>query len=148
MSDPAIEIDGLIKSFGARRVLQNVSLSIPTGRTCALLGRNGAGKTTTIRILLGLLAAALPISLRRLATIRIVAALCTFALPIILAACVLSIALAGGLVEQAEPCVRDPGLTSCSTTSAVESVVSPAPRMRRHSNADAERVIALPRDIE
>lgn len=57
MSNPAIKIDGLVKSYGAQQVLHNVSLSIPAGQTCALLGRNGAGKTTTIRILLGLIPA-------------------------------------------------------------------------------------------
>ncbi|RCS48310.1 ABC transporter ATP-binding protein [Bremerella cremea] len=57
MSEPAIELDKLAKSFGANQVLHDVSLSIPPGQTFALLGRNGAGKTTTIRILLGLIAA-------------------------------------------------------------------------------------------
>lgn len=57
MSEPAIRVDKLAKSYGSQQVLQNVSLSIPTGQTCALLGRNGAGKTTTIRILLGLIPA-------------------------------------------------------------------------------------------
>lgn len=57
MSNPAIKIDGLVKSYGARQVLNHVSLDIPAGQTCALLGRNGAGKTTTIRILLGLIPA-------------------------------------------------------------------------------------------
>jgi len=47
--------------------------------------------------------AALPVSLRRVAAIRIITAVCTFAVPIIIAACVLSIALAIGLVEQVEP---------------------------------------------
>jgi ABC-2 type transport system ATP-binding protein len=57
MSEPAIRIDKIAKSYGPARVLENVSLSIPAGQTLALLGRNGAGKTTTIRILLGLIAA-------------------------------------------------------------------------------------------
>ena len=57
MSEPAIRVDQLAKSYGSQQVLQNVSLSIPTGQTFALLGRNGAGKTTTIRILLGLIPA-------------------------------------------------------------------------------------------
>lgn len=57
MSEPAIRVDELAKSYGAQQVLRDVSLSIPAGQTCALLGRNGAGKTTTIRILLGLLPA-------------------------------------------------------------------------------------------
>ncbi|PQO45104.1 ABC transporter ATP-binding protein [Blastopirellula marina] len=57
MSEPAILLDNLAKSYGAHPVLQDVSLEIPAGQTFALLGRNGAGKTTTIRILLGLIAA-------------------------------------------------------------------------------------------
>ncbi len=50
-----------------------------------------------------LFTAALPISLRRMAAVRLIAAVWTFALPIFIAACLLSIALAIGLVEQAEP---------------------------------------------
>lgn len=57
MSEPAIRVNQLAKSFGNQQVLQDVSLSVPAGQTCALLGRNGAGKTTTIRILLGLIPA-------------------------------------------------------------------------------------------
>ncbi len=47
--------------------------------------------------------AALPVSLRRLATMRIVGAAAALATPILLAASVLSVALAIGLVEQAAP---------------------------------------------
>lgn len=57
MSDAAIVMDRLTKSYGAAPVLKDLSLSIPEGQTFALLGRNGAGKTTAIRILLGLLSA-------------------------------------------------------------------------------------------
>ena len=57
MTEPAIQIEQLVKTYGSKTVLQNVSLSIPAGQTLALLGRNGAGKTTMIRILLGLLPA-------------------------------------------------------------------------------------------
>jgi ABC-2 type transport system ATP-binding protein len=57
MPDPAIRIDGLVKSYGSQKVLENVDLIIPTGQTFALLGRNGAGKTTMIRILLGVIPA-------------------------------------------------------------------------------------------
>jgi ABC-2 type transport system ATP-binding protein len=57
MTEPVIQIEQLVKTFGSRNVLQNVSLRIPAGQTLALLGRNGAGKTTMIRILLGLLPA-------------------------------------------------------------------------------------------
>jgi ABC-2 type transport system ATP-binding protein len=57
MSDPVISIQNLRKSFGARVVLDDVTLEVPEGQTIALLGRNGTGKTTMIRTLLGLLPA-------------------------------------------------------------------------------------------
>jgi ABC-2 type transport system ATP-binding protein len=46
-----IEADGLVKSFGRRRVLDDLSLGVEEGSVLALLGPNGAGKTTTVRIL-------------------------------------------------------------------------------------------------
>ena len=54
MSDPAIAVQGLAKRFGRNRVLDNLTFTVPRGKTYAFLGRNGAGKTTTIRILMGL----------------------------------------------------------------------------------------------
>lgn len=56
MSDYAIEIQGLSKSFGRKQVLNGLTMNVPWGETFAFLGRNGEGKTTTIRMLLGLLA--------------------------------------------------------------------------------------------
>ncbi len=50
----AIEIAGLVKSFGRRRALDGLSLTVPQGAVAGFLGPNGAGKSTTIRILLGL----------------------------------------------------------------------------------------------
>jgi hypothetical protein len=47
--------------------------------------------------------AALPISIRRLVTVRIVSAVATLSIPLVIAAGILSIALASGIVEQAEP---------------------------------------------
>ncbi len=47
--------------------------------------------------------ASLPVSMRRIGTVRIVSAVATLAIPIVIAASLLSIALASGLVEQAEP---------------------------------------------
>jgi hypothetical protein len=47
--------------------------------------------------------AALPISMRRMGTVRIVSAVVTLAIPLVIAAGILSIALASGLIEQAEP---------------------------------------------
>jgi ABC-2 type transport system ATP-binding protein len=41
--------------FGARKVLEGITLSIPQGAVLGLIGCNGAGKSTLIRILLGLM---------------------------------------------------------------------------------------------
>ncbi len=45
------------KSYGAHRVLSDVSFDVPAGRLTGFVGGNGAGKTTTMRIVLGVLAA-------------------------------------------------------------------------------------------
>jgi len=45
----------LDKSFGGRRVLREVSVSIKAGEIVGLLGPNGAGKTTSFYIIVGLL---------------------------------------------------------------------------------------------
>jgi len=51
--DPlAIEVVDLTKTFGGNTAaLRGVSLSVPAGTVCGVLGHNGAGKTTTINIL-------------------------------------------------------------------------------------------------
>ena len=49
-----VTISNVSKRFGKTVALDDVSLEIPAGTVCALLGANGAGKTTAIRILLGL----------------------------------------------------------------------------------------------
>jgi ABC-2 type transport system ATP-binding protein len=54
MSD-AIEITGLVKTFGPTRALDGLDLSVGRGEVHGFLGPNGAGKSTTIRVLLGLL---------------------------------------------------------------------------------------------
>ena len=51
----AIELDGLERRYGERVALTGVTVSLPEGRTLAVLGANGAGKTTLLRVLAGLL---------------------------------------------------------------------------------------------
>jgi ABC-2 type transport system ATP-binding protein len=55
--EAVIETHDLSKSFGGKPVVDRLTLSVPQGAICALLGDNGAGKTTTIRMLTGLLPA-------------------------------------------------------------------------------------------
>ena len=50
-----IQVQGLSKSFGKVKAVQNVSFSAPDGRITGLLGPNGAGKSTTLRMLYTLL---------------------------------------------------------------------------------------------
>ena len=50
MTDDAVRVDGLVKSYAGRRRVDRLSLSVPRGKVFALLGPNGAGKTTTIEI--------------------------------------------------------------------------------------------------
>ena len=51
-----ISIDGLCKSFGDVKAVQNLSFQVKKGELFAFLGVNGAGKSTTISILCGQLA--------------------------------------------------------------------------------------------
>ncbi len=55
MSDYAIDVRGLRKSFGELKVVEGLSLQVAGGEICGFLGANGSGKTTTIRMLCGLL---------------------------------------------------------------------------------------------
>jgi ABC-2 type transport system ATP-binding protein len=51
ISQPAIAVRGLRKSYGEKVVLDAIDLSVAEGTIFALLGPNGAGKTTTVQIL-------------------------------------------------------------------------------------------------
>jgi ABC-2 type transport system ATP-binding protein len=52
-SEPAVRLQDLVKRYGARSVLEGVSLTVSRGEIVALLGPNGAGKTTTVEIIEG-----------------------------------------------------------------------------------------------
>lgn len=49
-----LEVTKLVKSYGGRRVVNEVSFSIEQQEIVGLLGRNGAGKTTSFRMILGM----------------------------------------------------------------------------------------------
>jgi ABC-2 type transport system ATP-binding protein len=55
MTEAAIVVDGLVKTFGKARALDGLDLEVERGEVHGFLGPNGSGKTTTIRVLLGLL---------------------------------------------------------------------------------------------
>jgi ABC-2 type transport system ATP-binding protein len=52
--EPAIEVDQLVKVYGATRAVDGISFALEPGSITGLLGGNGAGKTTTIAMILGL----------------------------------------------------------------------------------------------
>ncbi|MDD6502800.1 MAG: ABC transporter ATP-binding protein [Oscillospiraceae bacterium] len=54
MSEPSVSVRNLTKSFGERKVVDDLSFDVQKGEVFALLGHNGAGKSTTIDLILGL----------------------------------------------------------------------------------------------
>jgi ABC-2 type transport system ATP-binding protein len=54
VSNAAIELDGVFKTYGRTTALDGLSLTVGRGELVGLLGPNGAGKTTAIKLLLGL----------------------------------------------------------------------------------------------
>jgi ABC-2 type transport system ATP-binding protein len=53
MTGPYVAAQRLGKSFGAKRVLEDVSLEVEPGDVVGVLGKNGAGKTTLLELMLG-----------------------------------------------------------------------------------------------
>ena len=53
MNTGILKAEGLCKSYGSKRVLEGLDLTIQPGRIYGLIGRNGAGKTTLLGILTG-----------------------------------------------------------------------------------------------
>ena len=56
MTSRALQLSGITKSYGTRRVLDDITFPVASGHLTGFVGGNGAGKTTTMRIVLGLLA--------------------------------------------------------------------------------------------
>lgn len=50
-----LTIQGLSKSFGTQKIIDNLNMSVPEGSVFGFIGKNGAGKTTTMKMVLGLL---------------------------------------------------------------------------------------------
>lgn len=50
-----IEIQDVYKSFGPKQVLRGVSMSIPEGRTTAIIGKSGTGKSVLLKLIVGLM---------------------------------------------------------------------------------------------
>jgi ABC-2 type transport system ATP-binding protein len=54
MSD-ILQVCGLHKNFGRKKVLDNFNMSLEEGKVYGLLGKNGEGKTTLIRMIMGII---------------------------------------------------------------------------------------------
>ena len=53
--DSAIHFENVSKAFDGRRVLDAISLDVPQGTACCIMGRSGTGKSVTLKLLLGLI---------------------------------------------------------------------------------------------
>jgi phospholipid/cholesterol/gamma-HCH transport system ATP-binding protein len=52
--EPAVRLDHVTKSFGSRKVLDDVTFDVPAGKGFVILGRSGTGKSVTLRHIIGL----------------------------------------------------------------------------------------------
>ena len=54
-NDSLIRFESVSKSFGSKRILQDVSFDIALGSAFCILGRSGTGKSVTLKLMIGLL---------------------------------------------------------------------------------------------
>jgi branched-chain amino acid transport system ATP-binding protein len=54
MSDAALAVSGLCKTFGGLTAVNKVGFTVPHGSLTAVIGPNGAGKTTVFNLVTGL----------------------------------------------------------------------------------------------
>ena len=54
MNSTVIDIEGMNKTFGRRKVLKNINFKIRAGEMVGLIGASGSGKSTLIRLIAGL----------------------------------------------------------------------------------------------
>src|SRR3977135_2256767 len=52
---PILQVKGLVKTYGRRRVVDGVDFEVERGEIVGLLGPNGAGKTTSFRMACGMI---------------------------------------------------------------------------------------------
>ncbi len=55
MREPVIELDDVSIAFGAKRVLDGLSLTVYRGETTVVIGRSGSGKTVLLKLMMGLI---------------------------------------------------------------------------------------------
>jgi len=55
MSDIVLKLSNIVKKYGNRTIIDNLSLTVESGQVYGFLGPNGAGKTTTIKMIVGLI---------------------------------------------------------------------------------------------
>ncbi|MBX9747947.1 MAG: ATP-binding cassette domain-containing protein, partial [Hyphomonadaceae bacterium] len=53
--DAALEAEGLVKRYGARTAVEDLTFQVPRGAIYGVLGPNGAGKSSTLRMLVGVM---------------------------------------------------------------------------------------------